>query len=126
MEKRISYFEFQSVKSVAKAIDPKLREAEKLEAQIKELAEKYKGVQAEISLYEAGVVKNIGFHVTELVKKVMEPTGKEINGKPVKVTKYLPTDIVTYDDNTKEYVITVPDNEPECPAHEENNDDDIF
>ena len=125
MEKRISYFEFQSVKSVAKAIDPKVKEAKKLETQIKELAEKYKGVLAEIDLYEAGVVKNIGLHVTDLVKKVMEPTGKEINGKPVKVTKYLPTDIVTYDDSTKEYVITIP-GEPECPAHEENNDDGIF
>lgn len=123
MEKRISYFEFQSVKSVAKAIDPKVREREKLEAQAKELAEKYKAVQAEISLYEAGVVKNIGFHVTDLVKKVIEPTGKTDakTGKPIKITKYLPTDIVSYDETTKEYVITVED----TPAGE-SDDNSIF
>lgn len=123
MEKRISYFEFQSVKSVAKAIDPKVKEREKLEAQAKELAEKYKAVQAEIGLYEAGVVKNIGFHVTDLVKKVIEPTGKTDakTGKPIKVTKYLPTDIVSYDETTKEYVITVED----TPVGE-SDDNSIF
>ena len=126
MEKRISYFEFQSVKSVAKAIDPMVREKEKLEAQVKELAEKYKAVQAEIGLYEAGVVKNIGFHVTDLVKKIIEPTGKTDakTGKPIKVTKYLPTEIVSYDEATKEYVITVPENEP--VNVNEGSDNDIF
>ena len=126
MEKRISYFEFQSVKSVAKAIDPMVREKEKLEAQVKELAEKYKAVQAEIGLYEAGVVKNIGFHVTDLVKKVIEPTGKTDakTGKPIKVTKYLPTEIVSYDEATKEYVIAVPEDEP--VNVNEGSDNDIF
>jgi len=49
--------------------------------------------------------------VADLVKKVIEPTGKTDpkTGKPIKVTKYLPTDIVSYDEATKEYVITVPE-----------------
>ena len=69
-------------------------------------------------------MKNIGFHVTDLVKKVIEPTGKTDakTGKPIKVTKYLPTEIVSYDEATKEYVITVPENEPV----NEGSDNDIF
>ena len=48
----------------------------------------------------------------ESLKKVIEPTGAtDKTGKPIKVTKYLPTDIVSYDEQKKEYVINVPDNE---------------
>ena len=74
---------------------------------------------------EAGIVTVIGFHVDDLVKKVIEPTGKEINGKPVMVTKYVETDIVSYDKDKKEYVVTTSDApqaeapKPECPTHEE-------
>ena len=143
MEKRISFRDFQSAKNVAKTIDPYLIQKEKLQAQIdsldetfnakfKEKAEQlYKKVQEaqtkererleglikdaeeQICLYETGIFNNTGFHVTDLVKKVIEPTGKtDANGKPVKVTKYLPTGIVSYDEETKQYVITVPDETP--------------
>jgi hypothetical protein len=40
------------------------------------------------------------------------------------VTKYLPTEIVSYDEATKEYVITVPENEP--ASVNEGSDNDIF
>ena len=133
MEKRISFFEFQSVKSVAKAIDPKLREKASLQKRAialkAELEAKQKKLQEEIddktskmkaefdknekqiSLLEAGIVQTLGFRVYDLVKKVIEPTGKTDpkTGKPITVTKYLPTDIVSYDEKTKEYIITVPD-----------------
>lgn len=142
MEKRISFFEFQSVKSVAKAIDPKLREKvslqkkalalteelkakqKKLEEEIAEKTSKMKAefdkVEKQISLLEAGIVQTIGFRVYDLVKKVIEPTGKTDpkTGKALTVTKYLPTDIVRYDENTKEYIITVPDETPEEPVAE--------
>ena len=146
MEKRIPFVQFQSVKSVAKAIDPFLRQKSRLEAQIDGLDDEFK-VKAEeelkklkerlktqlvakkeklesdiaetdnqIAAIEAGIVSIIGFHVTDLVKKVIEP-----NDKGIKETKYLPTDIVSYDTTTKEFVVTVPDEEtptkePECPT----------
>ena len=147
MEKRIPFVQFQSVKSVAKAIDPFLRQKSRLEAQIDGLDDEFK-VKAEeelkklkerlktqlaakkeklesdiaetdnqIAAIEAGIVSIIGFHVTDLVKKVIEP-----NDKGIKETKYLPTDIVSYDTTTKEFVVIVPDEEespagePECPA----------
>ena len=144
MEKRISFFEFQSVKSVAKAIDPKLREKatlqkkaialkEELEAKQaklqQEIDEKTAKMKAEfdknekqISLLEAGIVQTLGFRVYDLVKKVIEPTGKTDakTGKPLTVTKYLPTDIVSYDETAKEYVITTPDEETVVPPTTED------
>ena len=152
MEKRIPFVQFQSVKSVAKAIDPYLRQKGRLQAQIDGLDDEFKvkaeeelkklkerlkaqlatkkekleaeikGTEDQISAIEAGIVSIIGFHVTDLVKKVIEP-----NDKGIKETKYLPTDIVSYDNTTKEFVITIPDEETadaaapelECPTPEE-------
>ena len=149
MEKRISFRDFQSVKSVARAIDPKLREKttvqkkalafkeeaerqmaalkERLDAKMMKIKEEYDICQAQIDALEAGILTVTGFHVTDLVKKVVEPTGAtDKEGKPIKVTKYLPTNIVSYDDNTKEFVITVPDEEPsteEAPTEEVPSED---
>ena len=141
MEKRISFFQFQSVKNVAKAIDPKLKEKvalqkkaialkaeldakrKRLQEEINEKTAKMKAefdaCQQQIDLLEAGIVQTLGFHVADVVKKVIEPTGKTDakTGKPITVTKYLPTDIVKYDDQAKEYVITLPD--AEAPETEE-------
>lgn len=118
MEKRISYQQFQSVKSVAKAIDPINRKIEPLKEKIKAMVEECKGYQEQVSALEAGIVSIIGFHVNDLVKKVIEPTGAidPKTNKPIKVTKYVPTDIVTYDDQHKQYVISIP--EEECNVAE--------
>ena len=118
MEKRISYQQFQSVKSVAKAIDPINRKLKPLGEKIKALVEEYKGYQTQIDALEAGIVQIIGFHVNDLVKKVIEP-GLDGKGNPIKTTKYLPTDIVSYDEQHKQYVITLPEEEPiEVPSTE--------
>lgn len=127
MEKRISYSQFQQVKSAAKMIDPNMRKIEALKKKIMPLVEEMKGYQTQINALEEGIVKVIGFHVSELVKKVIEPTGAtDKNGKPVMVTKYLPTDMVTYDEQKKQFVITFHDTETVIeethtePAAEEN------
>ena len=133
MEKRISFFNFQSVRAVAKAIDPHLRTMdtlkkkalavkeeydEKLAKLNKELDEKagkikqeYDACETQINALEAGILQVTGFHVADLVKKVIEPTGKTDpkTGKPLKVTKYIPTSIVTYDEQAKEFIVTTPD-----------------
>lgn len=111
MEKRITYQQFQSAKSVAKAIDPLQRKIEPLKEKIKAMVEECKGYQEQVSALEAGIVNILGFHVTDLVKKVIEPTGAvdPKTGKPIKVTKYVPTDIVSYDEQHKQYVISIPD-----------------
>lgn len=115
MKKEISYSQFQQVKSAAKMIDPNMRKIEALKKKIMPLVEEMRQYQALNDSLEEGIVKVIGFHVTDLVKKVIEPTGATDKfGKPIKVTKYLPTDIVSYDEQHKVYVIEVPD----APASE--------
>ena len=112
MEKRISYSQFQQVKACAKMIDPCTTKIESLKKKIMPLVEEMKGYQTQIDALEQGIVSVLGFHVSDLVKKVIEPTGAvDKNGKPIKVTKYLPTDIVSYDEQKKQYVIVILDNE---------------
>ena len=110
MEKRIKYSQFQQVKSAAKMIDPLKRKMIPLGKKIEGMIQEYKGYQTQIDALEAGIVQILGFHVDELVKKVIEPTGKtDANGKQLMTTKYIPTDIVTYDEEKKEYVVNTPD-----------------
>lgn len=111
MEKRIKYSQFQQVKNAAKMIDPLKRKMKPIGEKIAALAAEYKGYQTQISALEAGIVQVMGFHVDDLVKKVIEPTGKTDlkTGKPVMVTKYIGTDIVSYDKQKQEYVVEVPD-----------------
>ena len=110
MEKRISYSQFQSVKCVAKACDPLISKRDKLREKIEGLVEEFKGYTTQINSLQAGIVQVIGFPVEALVKKVIEP-GVDAKGQPKKTTKYLPTDIVSYDEEKKQYVINVPDTE---------------
>lgn len=122
MEKRISYSQFQQVKSAAKMIDPNMRKIEALKKKVLPLVTEMKQYQALNDSLEEGIVKVIGFHVYDLVKKVIEPTGAvDKLGKPIKVTKYLPTDIVSYDEQKKEYVITLPDEETVVPPTTEES-----
>ena len=106
MEKRISYMEFQQVRSVAKACDPAIRQRDRIKAKIEQLVAEYKKEEEKIAMLEAGIKQVIGFSVEQLVKKVIEP-----DAKGNKVTKYLPTDAVTYDEAAKQYVINIPEEE---------------
>lgn len=108
MEKRISYSQFQSVKCVAKACDPLISKRFKLKEKLDKLAKEYEDCNTQIQSLEAGIVSVIGFPVDKLVKKVIEP-GIDVNGMPKKTTKYLPTDIVSYDEKHKQYIISVDD-----------------
>lgn len=112
MEKRISFDQFQSVKRVAQACNPLMVKREKIKVKIEALAKEYKDYDTQIASLEAGIKQVVGFRVEELVKKVIEP-GVDANGQPKKTTKYLPTDIVSYDENKKQFIISIPDNDPE-------------
>jgi predicted transcriptional regulator len=112
MEKRISYSQFQQVKSAAKMMDPNMRKIEALKKKIMPLVEEMKALHSLNNSLEEGIVRVIGIPVYQLVKKVIEPTGAVgKDGKPIKVTKYLPTDAVSYDEQKKQYVIQIADDE---------------
>lgn len=138
MEKRISFIQFQSVKQVAKAVEPKIRQKERLETdynnldleyqnKFQELCEKFQAEVAakkakmekdiedkeqEIAAFEAGVVHITGFRPMDLVQKI---TRTEANGK--KSVHWVPTSCVNYDEATNQYVISTP-GEPEEAAEE--------
>lgn len=112
MEKRISFDQFQSVKRVAQACNPLMVKREKIKTKIEAFAKKYKDYDTQIASLEAGIKQVVGFRVEELVKKVIEP-GVDTNGQPKKTTKYLPTDIVSYDETKKQFIISIPDNDTE-------------
>lgn len=115
MEKRIPYGVFQSVKRVAQACDPLITKRNNVLKKIEDLKAKYNELDLQIQSLEAGIRNMTGFRVEELVKKVIEP-GIDVNGQPKKTTKYLTTDIVSYDESKKQYVITVPDPNPKTPT----------
>jgi predicted transcriptional regulator len=129
MEKTISYSQFQSVKAVAKAIDPIMRKFKPIDEKIKALEEDRKFYQTQINALERGIVQIVGFHVSDLVKKVVEVTGTTADGKPIKSTKYVPTENVAYDEAKKQYIVTVREPETiEVPAPSESvfgNDFDL-
>lgn len=120
MKKSISFDEFQSVKRVAQACNPLKVKRDKVQAKIEALQAEYNAYDTQISALEAGIKSIIGFRTEELVKKIIVP-GTDKNGKEIKTTKYVPTDIVIYDKDKKQYVITVPD-APE--ANEDTNASD--
>lgn len=128
MEKRISISQFRSIKLVAKAVNPLVEKKNRLKKQIEGLAAEYKSLQDQIGGMEHGVLAMTGFQSEDLVKKIVEPTGKvDKDGKPIKVTKYVPTSIVTKDEEKNEYVITLPvfsddpgEKKEEAPAEEKD------
>lgn len=120
MEKRISYSQFQSVKYVAQACDPLMVKRDKVKDKIKKLAAEYNDYDTQIKSLEAGIMQVIGCRVEDIVKKVIEP-GVDVNGKPKKTTKYLPTDIVSYDEDHKQYVLNLPDAE-ETPTEDKDTE----
>ena len=119
MEKRISYNEFMSVKRVAQACNPLVMKRDSVKAKIEKLVQEYQAWDDQIQTLEAGIRNVVGFRVEELVKKVIEP-GIDGKGQATRSTKYLPTDIVSYDPVMKQYVITVPD----TPAENAGSDFD--
>lgn len=118
MEKRISYDQFMAVKRVAQAVNPLITKRDKAKEAMDKAQADYDSFNAQVEGLQSGIKQYVGFDVEQLVKKVIEPAVNEDgtpktdkNGKTLKVTKYVPTDIVSYDKENRQYVIAVPDAE---------------
>ena len=119
MEKRISVTEYRAAVNIAKACQPITTKRETIKAKMAKLQEEYDAYDKQIIAFEAGIKNLTGFRVQELVKRVVETTGTDPKtGKPIKTTKYVPTDIVKFDDVNKQYVIITPDAELKMSAPE--------
>lgn len=118
MEKRISYDQFMAVKRVAQAVNPLITKRNKAKEAMDKAQADYDSFNAQVEGLQSGIKQYVGFDVEQLVKKVIEPAVNEDgtpktdkNGKTLKVTKYVPTDIVSYDKENRQYVITILDAE---------------
>lgn len=132
MEKRISYDQFMAVKRVAQAVNPLITKRNKAKEAMDKAQAEYDSFNAQVEGLQSGIKQYVGFDVEQLVKKVIEPAVNEDgtpktdkNGKTLKVTKYVPTDIVSYDKENRQYVITVPD-EPKEDVEDTEGVDDTF
>ena len=62
-----------------------------------------------------------GYSSEKLIKRVVEPSGKvDANGKPLTITKWVPTELVSFNEETNTYVIA--DCVPLAPADVEPTD----
>lgn len=88
--KRFSKFEIATIKRTAQNVNPMVSKKEKIMKQIDILQEEYKRLDTMQEQYEASIKTMTGGYGTEdLVKKVIEATSVDRNGKPIKVTKYV-------------------------------------
>ena len=111
MKKKLTTRQFAAIKRVYKNVCSSIETREKNLAKIVELEEENKGLDAFIDANETGVkMLTDGIPSEALVKKVVEETDKiTASGKFAKVTKFIPTDIVEYDEEEGCYYINEPD-----------------
>ena len=105
--KKISVRNWAAIKRVAQNVNPLVVKRNKAEEKIEALKKEITDLQMEIECNEAGVKAITGGYCSEdLVNKVVEITDKvNAKGEPVKVTKYVPTDRVEYNEEDKCYYI---------------------
>lgn len=119
MEKRISYQEFLAAKRTAQICSPLFLKRENIKKKIDALQEEFNVYDAQIKAFEEGITNLTGLRVEQLIQKVVEPAvnpdgspklTKE--GKQAKTTKYVPSSLVQQDKENKQFIISLPDEEP--------------
>lgn len=105
--KKLTVRQFATIKRVAQNVNPLVVKKNKLSAKVSELIGEIKALTDEINGHEAGVKALTGGYLSEeLVTKVIETTDKvDKEGNPIKVTKYIPTDFVTFNEEENCYYI---------------------
>lgn len=108
--KTLTVRNFAAIKRTAQNVNPLVVKKNKLKEKVEKLQEEIQDLETEIEGYEGGVVAlTDGYMSEDLVTKVVEDSGKvDKEGNPIKVTKYVPTSLVTYDEENKVYIINEP------------------
>lgn len=106
--KEISIRQMAQIKRTAQNVQPMVTKIKNLEEKIKVLQEEINMYNTQVDAWESAVkALTGGYTSSDLVTKVVEETGKtDKNGKPVKVTKFEPSDLVSHDPAKNVYVIT--------------------
>lgn len=114
---------FNSIKNTAKSIQPLVTKQNKLKEKIAALQDEIEALNNEIDLWETPVkAMTGGLTSSMLVKRVIEATGDvDKNGNEVKITKWLPTEMVQYDETKKVYIVNEPNGEDENPKEDSSS-----
>lgn len=113
--RKFSKFEIATIKRTAQNVSLMVSKKNRLLEQIKALQAEYEELETMQEQYEAPIKSMTGGYGTEdLVEKVVETSGTDKNGRPIKVTKYVlkyPDTIIppTLDEFHKEEEVDVPD-----------------
>lgn len=113
--RKFSKFEIATIKRTAQNVSLMVSKKNRLLEQIKALQAEYEELETIQEQYEAPIKSMTGGYGTEdLVEKVVETSGTDKNGRPIKVTKYIlkyPETIIppTLDEFHKEEEVDVPD-----------------
>lgn len=105
--KKLTIRNFAAIKRIAQNVNPLVVKKNRMLAQAKKILLEVKEIEEEIKGYEAGVVAlTDGYQSEALVTKVVENTGKlDKDNAPIKVTKYIPTSLVTFNEEENCYYI---------------------
>ncbi len=125
--RKFSKFEIATIKRTAQNVSLMVSKKNRLLEQIKALQAEYEELETMQEQYEAPIKSMTGGYGTEdLVEKVVETSGTDKNGRPIKVTKYVlkyPDTIIppTLDEFHKEEEVDVPNegafyDGPKCPT----------
>lgn len=102
----LSTRKWATIKKTAQIVQPNVAKAEKLKAKIKELTEELELTDAAIMQWDGAIVNMTGFRSSDLIRRVVEPTGKtDGEGRVLTVTKWVPTEIVKFDEGKNVYII---------------------
>ena len=121
--KVISVRDFASIKKMAQIVNPLVSKKNTILKKVAALMEEIEGpdgLDAQIAGMEAGIkAKFLGLGTEQLVRKVVSPAVREDGtpildaktGKQLTKTTYEPTDVLKYDKEHNNYILTVIDEE---------------
>lgn len=113
----LSTRKWATIKKTAQIVQPNVAKKQRLEAQIADLQNQLAEANAAIAEWDGAIVRMTGYSSEQLIKRVVEPSGKtDANGKPLTTTKWIPTEIVSFNAETNTYVIADMPVTPDTPA----------
>lgn len=102
----LSTRKWATIKKTAQIVQPNVAKKQRLEAQIADLQNQLAEANASIAEWDGAIVRMTGYSSEQLIKRVVEPSGKtDANGKPLTITKWVPTELVSFNEETNTYVI---------------------
>lgn len=113
----LSTRKWATIKKTAQIVQPNVAKKQRLEAQIADLQNQLAEANAAIAEWDGAIVRMTGYSSEQLIKRVVEPSGKtDANGKPLTITKWVPTELVSFNAETNTYVIADMPVTPDTPA----------